>query len=166
VVDDEGYSASAPDLSSLVSRLRLVQPDVIFHTGYNPDISLFLRQARERGLTFSALVGHGAGYTAYSRLKESVRNDANYFFDGDPLSIWETNKTALKPELIPIIMRHGRRTTDASPTPLSATFDTLALQNYSLSIAFSIRGREASTIIHLYDNKPATRSGPRLREKR
>ena len=24
-------------------------PDVIFHTGYNPDITLFLRQAREQG---------------------------------------------------------------------------------------------------------------------
>src|SRR5262245_6251283 len=37
----EGYSATAPDLSPLVTKLKRGRPDVIFHTGYNPDISLF-----------------------------------------------------------------------------------------------------------------------------
>src|SRR5437764_13653924 len=62
VVMKEGYSASAPDLSALVTKLKRARPDVIFHTGYNPDITLLLRQAREQGLKFGALVGHGAGY--------------------------------------------------------------------------------------------------------
>src|SRR5438876_1065578 len=77
VVADEGYSASAPDLSSLVTKLKRGRPDVIFHTGYNPDITLFLRQARELGLRFSALVGQGAGYGVYSKLKETVGADAD-----------------------------------------------------------------------------------------
>src|SRR5579872_1560220 len=84
IVLDEGYSATAPDLSSLVTKLKRARPDVIFHTGYNPDISLFLRQARELGLRFSALIGHGAGYTDYTRIKQAVGTDANYFFDVDP----------------------------------------------------------------------------------
>jgi len=50
VVLKEGYAATAPDLSALVTKLRRARPDVILHTGYNPDISLFLRQAREGGL--------------------------------------------------------------------------------------------------------------------
>ena len=45
----EGYTATAPDLSSLVTKLRRARPDVILHTGYNPDITLFWRQAREAG---------------------------------------------------------------------------------------------------------------------
>src|SRR5207249_4964410 len=44
----EGYAATAPDLSSLVIKLKRARPDVLFHTGYNPDIALFLRQAREQ----------------------------------------------------------------------------------------------------------------------
>jgi branched-chain amino acid transport system substrate-binding protein len=32
-----------------------------FPIGYNPDITLFLRQAREAGLRFKMLVGNGAG---------------------------------------------------------------------------------------------------------
>ena len=54
VVLNEGYSATAPDLSSLVTKLKRGRPDVIFHTGYNPDITLFLRQSREQGLKFGA----------------------------------------------------------------------------------------------------------------
>src|ERR1700722_16232346 len=48
VVMDEGYSATAPDLSALVTKLKRARPEVIFHTGYNPDITLFFRQAREQ----------------------------------------------------------------------------------------------------------------------
>ena len=48
IVLKEGYSATAPDLSALVTKLKRARPDVIFHTGYNPDITLFLRQAREQ----------------------------------------------------------------------------------------------------------------------
>jgi branched-chain amino acid transport system substrate-binding protein len=115
VVLDEGYSANAPDLSSLVTKLKRARPDVILHTGYNPDISLFLRQARELGLRFSALVGHGAGYTDYTRIKQAVGTDANDFFDVDPISIWDTNPKALKPELPPIIQMVGDAYVKAIP---------------------------------------------------
>jgi ABC-type branched-subunit amino acid transport system substrate-binding protein len=37
VVLKEGYSATALDLSALVTKLKRGRPDVIFHTGYNPD---------------------------------------------------------------------------------------------------------------------------------
>ena len=84
----EGYSATAPDLSALVTKLKRARPDVIFHTGYNPDITLLLRQAREQGLKFGALVGHGAGYGVYEKLKEGMGTDVNYLFNTDPISIW------------------------------------------------------------------------------
>jgi ABC-type branched-subunit amino acid transport system substrate-binding protein len=115
VVMNEGYSSSAPDLSSLVTKLKRGRPDVIFHTGYNPDITLFLRQARELGLRFDALIGQGAGYTVYSKLKETVGNDANYFFDVDPISIWQTNPTALRSDLPPVIKVVGEDYMKAKP---------------------------------------------------
>src|SRR5882757_3288038 len=42
VVLKEGYSASAPDLSVLVTKLKRAKADIISHAGYNPDITLFL----------------------------------------------------------------------------------------------------------------------------
>src|SRR5207302_1529417 len=43
VVLKEGYSAAAPDLSVLITKLKRARPDVISHAGYNPDITLLLR---------------------------------------------------------------------------------------------------------------------------
>src|SRR5204862_8337894 len=102
LVMKEGYSASAPDLSVLVTKLKRARPDVIFHTGYNPDITLLLRQAREQGLKFSALIGHGAGYGVYATLKEGLGGDVSYVFNTDPISIWLANEKGLDPKLIPV----------------------------------------------------------------
>src|SRR5690349_12571192 len=107
IVLKEGYSATAPDLSALVTKLKRARPDVIFHTGYNPDITLFVRQAREQGLKFGALVGHGAGYGVYEKLKEGLGADSNYLFNTDPISIWLANPKGLDPKLLPVIKMVG-----------------------------------------------------------
>ena len=107
VVMKEGYSATAPDLSALVTKLKRARPDVIFHTGYNPDITLLFRQAREQGLKFGAIVGHGAGYGVYEKLKEGLGGDANFLFNTDPISIWLANPKTLDPKLPPVIKMVG-----------------------------------------------------------
>ncbi|MFO1362683.1 MAG: ABC transporter substrate-binding protein [Burkholderiales bacterium] len=99
VVLKEGYSATAPDLSSLVTKLRRARPDVILHTGYNPDITLFLRQSKEQGLKFKALIGHGAGYGQIAKLRETFGDDTNYFFNVDPVAAQLLDPKTLKPGL-------------------------------------------------------------------
>ena len=115
IVLKEGYSATAPDLSALVTKLKRARPDVIFHTGYNPDITLLLRQAREQGLKFAALVGHGAGYGVYEKLKEGLGGDVNYVFNTDPISIWLANEKGLDPKLIPVIKMVGEEFDKVKP---------------------------------------------------
>jgi branched-chain amino acid transport system substrate-binding protein len=80
----EGYSISAPDLSSLVTKLRAQRPDVLLHTGYNPDINLLLRQAKEQGLRVRAYIGHGAGHSQLDKLKEAFGNEVEGFGTVDP----------------------------------------------------------------------------------
>lgn len=96
VVLKEGYAATASDLSALVTKLKRARPDVILHTGYNPDITLFLRQAKERGLKFKALIGHGAGYGVADQLYDALGNDVDYFYNVDPVSIWLLDPNSLK----------------------------------------------------------------------
>ena len=79
VVLKEGYSASAPDLSVLVTKLKRARADVISHAGYNPDITLFLRQARENGLRFKMLFGAGAGYSQLDKLRATLRRGHRQF---------------------------------------------------------------------------------------
>ena len=86
IVHKEGYAATSTDLSALVTKLRRAQPDVILHTGYNPDITLFLRQSKEAGLKWAALIGHGAGYGQFDKLMETFKDDVNYVYNVDPVA--------------------------------------------------------------------------------
>ncbi len=95
----EGYAATSPDLSSLITKLRRAQPDVILHTGYNPDITLFWRQAKEQGLKWSALIGHGAGYGQYDKLREAFGKDAEFIYNVDPVAAQLLDPKSLKPGL-------------------------------------------------------------------
>ena len=115
VVMKEGYSATAPDLSALVTKLKRARPDVILHTGYNPDITLFLRQAREGGLRFQALIGHGAGYGVPDKLRETFGKDFDYVFNVDPISIFLTKQDPLPPELRTMIKYIGDEYEKAVP---------------------------------------------------
>jgi branched-chain amino acid transport system substrate-binding protein len=99
VVLKEGYSATAPDLSSLVTKMRRARPDIILHTGYNPDITLFLRQAKEQGLKFKGLIGHGAGYGQIAKLRETFGDDVNYVFNVDPVAAQLLDPKTLKGNL-------------------------------------------------------------------
>jgi hypothetical protein len=45
------------------------------------------------------LVGHGAGYGVYEKLKEGLGADVNFFFNADPISIWLTNQKTLDAKL-------------------------------------------------------------------
>ncbi len=97
VVLKEGFSAQAPDLSSLVTKLRASRPDVIFHTGYNPDIALFLRQAKEQGLRTKIYIGHGAGHSQLAKLREAFGNDVEGFHTTDPPASQLVDPKKLKP---------------------------------------------------------------------
>jgi branched-chain amino acid transport system substrate-binding protein len=99
VVLKEGYSIQAPDLSALVTKLRSQRPDVLFHTGYNPDIALFLRQAKEQGLRVKIYVGHGAGHSQLAKLKETFGNDVEGFHTTDPPASQLIDPKKLKPGL-------------------------------------------------------------------
>jgi branched-chain amino acid transport system substrate-binding protein len=99
IVHKEGYAATSTDLSSLVTKLRRAQPDVILHTGYNPDITLFLRQSKEAGLKWAALIGHGAGYGQIDKLIETFKDDVNYVYNVDPVAAQLLDAKSLKPGL-------------------------------------------------------------------
>jgi len=99
IVHKEGYAATSADLSALVTKLRRAQADVILHTGYNPDITLFLRQSREQNLKWAALIGHGAGYGQFDKLYSTFKDDANYIYNVDPVAAQLLDPKTLAPGL-------------------------------------------------------------------
>ena len=120
VVHKEGYAATSTDLSALVTKLRRAQADIILHTGYNPDITLFLRQSKEAGLKFSALIGHGAGYGQIDKLIETFKDDVDLFYNVDPVAAQLLDAKSLKPglgELTAEMVKRYKAETKASEVP-------------------------------------------------
>ncbi|HEX2216614.1 MAG TPA: ABC transporter substrate-binding protein [Xanthobacteraceae bacterium] len=120
IVHEEGYAATSTDLSALVTKLRRARPDVILHTGYNPDITLFLRQAKEQGLKFAALIGHGAGYGQIDKLIETFKDDVNYVYNVDPVAAQLLDPKSLKPglgELTAEMVKRYKAETGAQEVP-------------------------------------------------
>jgi branched-chain amino acid transport system substrate-binding protein len=120
IVLKEAYSASTPDLSSLVTKLKRARPDAILHTGYNPDITLFLRQARESGLRFKMLIGNGAGYSQIDKLRETFGPDVDFFCDIDPVPAQLLDPKTLAPglgDLIKIMVERYKAKTGAKEVP-------------------------------------------------
>jgi branched-chain amino acid transport system substrate-binding protein len=120
VVLHEGYSAAAPDLSSLVTKLKRAGADVVSHAGYNPDITLFLRQARESGLRFKMLIGAGAGYSQLDKLRTTFGKDIDNFCNIDPVPAQLLDPKKLAPgmgDLIKIMVDRYKAQTKADDVP-------------------------------------------------
>jgi branched-chain amino acid transport system substrate-binding protein len=120
VVLREGYSAAAPDLSALVTKLKRANADVISHAGYNPDITLFLRQARESGLRFKMLIGAGAGYSQLDKLRATFAKDIDNFCNIDPVPAQLLDPAKLGPgvgDLIKIMVERYKAKTNATDVP-------------------------------------------------
>jgi branched-chain amino acid transport system substrate-binding protein len=120
VVLKESYSASTPDLSSLVTKLRRARAEAIIHAGYNPDITLFLRQAREAGLKFKVLIGNGAGYSQLDKLRDTFGNDVDNFCNIDPAPAQILDPQKLGPgigDLIKIMVDGYKDKTKATEVP-------------------------------------------------
>ena len=116
----EGYSATAPDLSSLVTKLKRAGADVVSHCGYNPDITLFLRQARENGLHFKMLVGNGAGYSQLDKLRATFGPDIDNFCNIDPVPAQLLNSASLAPgmgDLVKTMVERYKAKTNANDVP-------------------------------------------------
>jgi branched-chain amino acid transport system substrate-binding protein len=141
VVLKEGYSASAPDLSSLVTKLKRAGADVISHAGYNPDITLFLRQSRESGLRFKMLVGAGAGYSQLDKLRTTFGKDIDNICNIDPVPAQLLDAKSLAPglgDLIKTMVDRYKQKTNATDVPphVSMGFNqTWILLNHVLPIA-------------------------------
>ena len=120
VVFKEGYSASAPDLSVLVTKIKRSGAHVISHAGYNPDITLFLRQAREGGLRFKMLFGAGAGYSQLDKLRATFGSDIDNFCNIDPVPAQLLDPAKLAPgigDLIKTMVARYQAKTGATDVP-------------------------------------------------
>jgi branched-chain amino acid transport system substrate-binding protein len=93
----EPYSARLTDLSSLVLKLKSLNPDVVFATTYINDGILLVRQSKELGFRPKALIGSG-GTTSLAAFYKALGNDALGLIDIDGVGT-DVNPKLLSPAL-------------------------------------------------------------------
>jgi branched-chain amino acid transport system substrate-binding protein len=71
VVADEGYQSGSPDYRSTLTKIKAVNPDLVFMVSYVADAILLMRQSRELGLKPQAFLGGGAGFDTDKFEKEA-----------------------------------------------------------------------------------------------
>jgi branched-chain amino acid transport system substrate-binding protein len=113
IVLNEGYNNKAQDLSALILKLKASNQDAILHTGYYPDIVLFMKQARELGLKTKGIFGHGAGYANFVNLEKQLGKElAAYLYNADPAPAQVLDPAKLDPSMDPLIKDFLKRYKD------------------------------------------------------
>lgn len=82
VVANESYNAKATDLSSLILKLKSLNPDVLIVAGIGSDAVLFWKQARDLNLNVKAVVATSGGW-GVPGFAENVGEAANGIFSSD-----------------------------------------------------------------------------------
>lgn len=84
IVLKEAYSAKSIDLSSIITKIKAANPDVLLLTSYVNDGIMFNRQAKELNFTVPILVTHSGGHSVQAFV-DGVGSDADYMLTVDPV---------------------------------------------------------------------------------
>jgi len=96
-VTREAYSARTTDLSSLITKLKQLNVDIVLITSYAADAQLFIRQSYELGFKPKAIIGHSAGYELPQTAEAVGDKIVGLFVVGFPL--YGMNTSSLSPEV-------------------------------------------------------------------
>lgn len=89
VLDPISYSSGDPDFKAVLTRIRSLDPDAIFATGYYTEAAIIVRQARELGLEVPILGGDGWVGDALANGRDALRNTfiSNHYSGDNPAPI-------------------------------------------------------------------------------
>ncbi len=89
VVADEAYQKGAADYRSTLTKIRALNPDLVFMVSYVADAILLMRQSREVGLKPQAFLGAGAGFdTIQFQSEKDISNGVLVVTQWTPDSAW------------------------------------------------------------------------------
>lgn len=89
VVAFEGYSKGAPDFKPLLTKVKGLNPEVVFYVSYLLDATLLMRQARELDFNPQVYLGAGAGFSTPEFVRsEGAGKDAEFTFSA---TLWTTD---------------------------------------------------------------------------
>ncbi len=80
----EGINAGEKDYGALVTKLKSLQPDLLYFGGYHTEASLILRQAAQAGLKLAMMTGDGINTPEFWTIAGTAAEGAMFTFPVDP----------------------------------------------------------------------------------
>jgi branched-chain amino acid transport system substrate-binding protein len=112
VVADEAYDMAATDLSSLVLKVKNLNPTAILATSYDNDAVLFWDTARQQGLQPQVLIGSGGGYSSQVFPAKQAKNAEGVMESSSSANV---KPDGLKPDAQAVAKQFLDRYTAANP---------------------------------------------------
>jgi len=75
----EGYNANSVDFKPLLTRVKSLNPDLVYMVSYVMDAALLMRQSKELDINPALFVGGGAGFTL-PEFYENAKDAADYVY--------------------------------------------------------------------------------------
>ncbi len=75
----EGYGANSVDFKPLLTRVKAMNPDLVYMVSYVMDAALLMRQSKELDINPVVFVGGGAGFTL-PEFHENAKDAANFVY--------------------------------------------------------------------------------------
>jgi len=133
VVVDFPYTARSAELTSEVQKIKMANPDIIFHGAYVSDAILFVKTYKEMDANFQMIFGHGSGFLD-SAFRRELGKDAEYISSWE---VWAQDLSKKKPMIGTINemfkKRFGRSMNGHSARSFTGTFTLVEAINRATS---------------------------------
>lgn len=83
----EGYNANSVDFKPLLTRVKSLNPDLVYMVSYVMDAALLMRQSKELDINPSLFVGGGAGFTL-PEFYENAKDAADFVYSA---TLWSAS---------------------------------------------------------------------------
>lgn len=105
------YNYKAVDFSAMITRFKMINPDIVYGVNYAPDFMILWRQMKQLDLNMKAYVGNGT--LLHSDLPKALGSDIDYVFDIQGVGLQNFNLEAISKKsrdfLAEIQRRHQKK---------------------------------------------------------
>lgn len=96
VMDSFSYNYKATDFSGMITRIKSIDPDVVYGVNYPNDFLLLWRQMKQLDLNFKAYIGNGT--LIHESLPEALGKDIDYVFNIQGVGLQNFNLDSISKE--------------------------------------------------------------------
>ena len=107
IADSVSYNYKAVDFSGMITKFKMLNPDIVYGVNYAPDFMIMWRQMKQLDLNMKAYVGNGT--LLHEDLPKALGSDIDYVFDIQGVGLQNFNLDFISPRTRDFLAEIQRR---------------------------------------------------------